>query len=91
MQYLVVLRTNLDELPLGLFGTRVDAMKCVRTVTQDEANKAAAFMGVDCAGRINLALIEFTGTQPTGMEIVADWDDEAPHPTVIKRRRHKRK
>ena len=74
--YLVVLRTNLDELPICITADRRYARKRASSISDEEASKSAKVMGVDHAGRVVSAIITFTNGEPTKLDLVKDWDDE---------------
>lgn len=71
-QYLVVCRTNLDELPLLLTPDRRAAFRYAKAVPEADIDKSALLMGVDFAGRVNIAVIHFRNGQPKRLELVAD-------------------
>lgn len=75
--WLVVVRTNLDELPAGLYCNRRSALARAKSITQKQINDLARLMRVDNAGFVCCALIEFKGTKAVNMEIVRDLDDDA--------------
>lgn len=71
--FLAVLRTNLDELPIGIFATRKEARVACWLMTSSRADKLAKLMRVDYAGRVCNAIIEFVNGVPKKLEIVDDW------------------
>lgn len=74
--YLVVVRTNLDELPILLTSDRSEAIRKANKVTDRDAERSAEMMGVDSAGRINIAIIAFRNGKPTSIELIKDWENE---------------
>jgi hypothetical protein len=72
-QYLVVVRTNLDELPILLTPDRKTANITAMTVTNEHANHAAKLMQVDYAGRCCSAIISFRNGKPYRIRIMKDW------------------
>jgi hypothetical protein len=74
--FLVVVRTNLDELPILLTDNRRAAMSKARNVTDADADLSADLMGVDAAGRIVSAIITFVNGAPKKLDLVRDWDEE---------------
>ncbi len=74
--YLVVLRTNLDELPILLTADRKMAVQKAKNTTDEEANEAADIMGVDCAGRIVMAIITFVDGIPKRLDLIKDWEED---------------
>lgn len=73
--FLAVIRTNLDELPIGLFANKRSAMAACRNCTEEQADKLARLMLVDYAGRINTAIITFIDGKPSKLEPMDDWDE----------------
>lgn len=74
--YLVVARTNLDEIPIQLCQTYHDAKAACDTVTEKEIYRIAnKIMGVDDAGLCSIAIIVFLGGKPIDLEIVKHGDN----------------
>lgn len=74
--YLVVMRTNLDELPILLTASHQRAFGKARSITEKELDESANVMEVDHAGRITSAVITFLDGVPSRLTLVRDWDDE---------------
>ena len=69
--FLVVGRTNLDDVPLGLFGTKAEAEAFASGVTGDSIHVSAeSVMGVDRAGLINVGIVEFQNGVPQEIEVL---------------------
>ena len=74
--YLVIVRTNLDDLPILLTDDRAKAMAKANRVGVKEIDKATKFMAVDEAGLINTAIITFVNGKPKAIELIKDaWTD----------------
>jgi hypothetical protein len=71
-QYLVVCRTNLDELPLLVTPDRKLAHRYAKNVPEQDMDAAAEVMGVDRAGRVCIAVIWFRAGRPKRCSIVKD-------------------
>lgn len=69
-QYLVVCRTNLDELPMLLTPDRKAAHRFAKTATDKDIDAAAKTMEVDNAGRVCMAVIWFRNGLPKRVTIV---------------------
>lgn len=74
--YLVVVRTNLDELPILLTGSHKRAYNKAANVTEGEIKNSADEIGIDYAGLIASAVIEFKGGVPQGIDNVRDFGEE---------------
>ena len=87
--YLVVARTNLDDLPLLLTEDLECALQYARTAPVGDVNKCADLCDVDLAGLVNTAIIPFDieTMRPLGLHIVAQFgdDDKLQEPTMFKR------
>lgn len=74
--YLVVLRTNLDEVPLLLTPDRHAAKIFAKTVSVKDLFKIVErnvrIMKIDAAGWINLTIFRFKGGRFMSMDIVRD-------------------
>ena len=69
-RYLAVVRTNLDELPIGLYPTKKAAREALRALSTRRVAKMAEFMGVDRAGLVNGGIIAFEDGNPTRLDLV---------------------
>ena len=70
--YVTVVRTNLDELPILSTPVHQRAYGKARSVTDKEIDEAAEVMGVDHAGRVCTAVIVFEDERPIRVDIVKD-------------------
>lgn len=70
--YLVLVRTNLDEIPILLTGSHQRAYGKAYSVKQGEIDEAFDLMGVDGAGLISTAVIRFQDGKPKYIRNVKD-------------------
>lgn len=68
--YSLVVRTNLDELPIGLYGRRSNALRAAVTLTRERIREAAEFMDVDDAGLVVSAIIEYRDGLPVKLDLL---------------------
>ena len=69
--FLVIGRTNLDDVPMFLGQTREEAESYASTADEELVVAAArCFLRVDASQVINLAIVEFHGGYPTPVDIV---------------------
>lgn len=88
--YLVVARTNLDEIPIELCPTLEHAYTVATSVTEEEIYRiAGGVMGVDQAGICSIAVIVFLAGKPIHLEKVREWDvqEEIFSPLFTQKRR----
>lgn len=65
--FLVLGRTNLDDVPLALFASRAAASRFANKATTEGVHELAVnVMGVDHAGIINVGVVEFRKGRPVG-------------------------
>ena len=76
--FLVVCRTTLDELPLGITPSRSRALTIAVHSKIPMIEKVAKLMGVDNAAPIVNAIITFRNETPVTCDIVAEWDCTGP-------------
>ena len=76
--FLVVCRTTLDELPLGITPSRSRALTIAVHSKIPMIDKAAELMGVDKASPVCNAIITFHDGKPVTCDIVAEWDCTGP-------------
>mgnify|MGYP007005599527 CR=1 FL=1 len=69
-RYLAVVRTNLDELPIGLYPTKKAAREALRSVTDRRIRKIADLMKVDRAGVVIGGIVSFEDGNPTRLDLV---------------------
>lgn len=77
-RYLVMARCGIDDLPLGLFDSFVEAEQYIATVDRDVITGfAGSVFSLDVSVFCNLAVVEFTGWMPTKLQIVRDLEHNA--------------
>ncbi len=81
LRFLVVVRTNLDELPIRLCKTEVEAEKVILNLGIFEVRKAADLMQVDYAGLVTACVIAFVDGEPMAM-FLYDLPDRVMNPIV---------
>lgn len=67
--YNVVVRTNLDELPILITASRPQAKRVIANLDEKQIDEAAALMGVDSAGLVNAAIITYRAGRPIKLSL----------------------
>jgi hypothetical protein len=70
--FLVIARTNLDDLPLELSLSKSRAEYKANHVTIGDIEEAARVMGVGVAGLINVQIVEFIHNKPASCTFVCE-------------------
>lgn len=73
-QYMVLWRTNLDDVPLLVTPDRKAARAYARTVTEKDVKKAHSVMGIDICGACSVAILAFRNGVPYRLSIVKQFD-----------------
>jgi hypothetical protein len=74
--FLVVARTNLDEIPLAIVPSRNRAVLAAQAATEEDVRKIGRnVMGVDDAAIVCVAIIQFAAGIPVSCDIVRDWEE----------------
>jgi len=76
MHYLVLLRCNMDELPVRLFEDQAEAIQFAKTFDVDAAIEAWDLLNWATSKPLWVAVVTFKDGIPTGAENVCDLDDE---------------
>ena len=74
--YLVVWRHTMDDVPVGLFKTKTEALAAANTTSFRAGYAAAKKLDIDCRTPVCFAVIEFDHGKPTEM-ITIDRPDDA--------------
>lgn len=74
--YLVIERHTMDDLPIGLFETRAEAVKFAAEFTEPQSEKTVDRLGFDCTTPCNISIVRFRGSRPQSMSCVRSYDDE---------------
>lgn len=76
MHYLVLLRCNMDELPVRLFEDKAEAVQFAKTFDADAAIAAWEKLDWSTSDPVFVAVVTFKEGIPTGAEVVRDLDGE---------------
>lgn len=69
-QYLVLWRTNLDDVPLLLTPDRRAATAYAKSPPQEDIDRAHEVMGIDHCGDCNTAIVTFRRGRPSRLRIL---------------------
>lgn len=73
--YLVIWRHNMDDVPVGLFANREEALKVAQTMSFQTGYAIARKLGIDCSTPVCFAVCEFTNGKTTDIGYVTRDDD----------------
>jgi hypothetical protein len=74
--YLVVLRHEMDDLPVGLFATQKEAAKCAANLDEMPTTFIRDFYQTDCSTPCSVAIVKFSDGEPWQFETVRDFEKE---------------
>jgi hypothetical protein len=75
--FLVMARCGMDDLPLGRFESYIEAEQYVASVDRDVITGfARSVFRLDVSVFCNIAIVEFSGWMPVGLQIVRDLEDD---------------
>jgi|688.fasta_scaffold951462_2 hypothetical protein len=73
--YLVVWRHTMDDVPIGLFKTKTDAMTAAKKTSFRAGYARAKKLDIDCRTPVCFAVITFDNGMPTDMLVIDRPDD----------------
>ena len=76
--FLLMARCGMDDVPLGLYPGRADALNHALGLSPADVRRAAeAVLHVDVSDVIGLGVVEFVAGAPQMIDAVADWPSAA--------------
>lgn len=73
--YLVLWRHTMDDIPVGLFADRAEAIKVAKTMRRAEGRKITELLDIDCDTPICFTVVQFENSKPVDIIGVYRKDD----------------
>jgi hypothetical protein len=73
--YLVIWRHTMDDVPLGLFEKKTDALKMAQTISHRKAYQLSHHLGIDCSTPVCFVVAEFENGAPQDLIYIGRDDD----------------